>query len=72
MLTPTPDHLFDKGFISFADDGRLLYATRVNRAALAKMKIPEEGFSAGRFSADQVDFLKYHRDYVFKKAIKAA
>ena len=36
------------------------------------MKIPEEGFSAGRFSADQVDFLKYHRDYVFKKAIKAA
>jgi putative restriction endonuclease len=72
MLTPTPDHLFDKGFISFGDDGRLLYATRVNRAALAKMKIPEEGFSAGRFSADQVDFLKYHRDYVFKKAIKAA
>ena len=68
MLTPTPDHLFDKGFISFGDDGRLLYATRVNRAALAKMKIPEEGFKTGHFSADQIAFLQYHRGYIFKKA----
>lgn len=36
------------------------------------MKIPEQGFNAGRFSANQVDFLRYHRDCVFKKAIKAA
>lgn len=71
MLTPTPDHLFDKGFISFGDDGRLLYASRVNRAALAKMKIPEEGFYAGRFSAAQVEFLRYHRNFVFKKAVAA-
>jgi hypothetical protein len=71
MLTPTPDHLFDKGFISFGDDGSLLYASRVNRAALAKMKIPEEGFNAGRFSADQAEFLRYHRNFVFKKAVAA-
>lgn len=68
MLTPTPDHLFDKGYISFGDDGRLLYASRVNRAALAKMKIPEEGFNAGRFSSEQVVFLQYHRGYIFKKS----
>ena len=68
MLTPTPDHLFDKGYISFGDDGRLLYASRVNRAALAKMKIPEEGFNAGRFSPEQIAFLQYHRGYIFKKA----
>ncbi len=71
MLTPTPDHLFDKGFISFGDDGRLLYAARVNRAALAKMKVPEEGFAAGRFNPAQVEFLRYHRSYIFKKAIAA-
>ena len=71
MLTPTPDHLFDKGFISFGDDGSLLYASRVNRATLAKMKIPEEGFNAGRFSADQAEFLRYHRNFVFKKAVAA-
>lgn len=71
MLTPTPDHLFDKGFISFGDDGSLLYASRVNRAALAKMKIPEEGFNAGRFSADQAEFLRYHRNFVLKKAVAA-
>jgi len=68
MLTPTPDHLFDKGFISFGDDGRLLYASRVNRSALTKMKIPEEGFNAGRFSPEQIAFLQYHRGYIFKKA----
>lgn len=72
MLTRTPDHLFDKGFISFADDGRLLYAARVNRAALAKMKIPEEGFNAGRFSTHQIEFLRYHRDSIFKKRVAAA
>lgn len=71
MLTPTPDHLFDKGFISFADDGRLLYAARANRDALAKMKVPEEGFSAGRFSPAQVEFLRYHRNYIFKKVVAA-
>jgi hypothetical protein len=68
MLTPTPDHLFDKGFISFGDDGRLLYASRANRAALAKMKIPEEGFNAGSFTNEQIAFLRYHRGYIFKKA----
>ncbi len=71
MLTPTPDHLFDKGFISFSDDGRLLYAARANREALAKMKIPAEGFDAGRFNQTQVNFLRYHRNYVFKKAVAA-
>ena len=71
LLTPTPDHLFDKGFISFADDGRLLYATRVNRAAFAKMKVPEEGFYAGRFSTPQIEFLRHHRNFVFKKAVAA-
>ncbi len=68
MLTPTPDHLFDKGFISFGDDGRLLYASRANRAALAKMMIPEEGFNVGRFTNEQIAFLQYHRGYIFKKS----
>lgn len=71
MLTPTPDHLFDKGFISFEDDGRLIYAARVNKQALDKMKIPDEGFDAGRFSPDQVQFLRYHRNYILKKAVAA-
>jgi putative restriction endonuclease len=71
MLSPTPDFLFDKGFISFSDDGRLIYATRVNRTALMRMNIPAEGFNTGRFSYEQIKFLHYHRDFVFKKAISA-
>ncbi|WP_211865994.1 HNH endonuclease [Neoroseomonas terrae] len=31
MLTPTADHLFDKGFISFADDGTLLVSPHIDK-----------------------------------------
>jgi len=71
MLTPSADHLFDKGFISFSDSGHLIYAARVNRIALSKMKIPEEGFNVGRFTQDQIQFLRHHRDFVLKKALSA-
>jgi len=71
MLTPTPDHLFDKGFISFSDTGTLLYAPRVSRVALQKMKMPEEGMNVGAFSSRQVAYLTYHREYIFKKSLVA-
>jgi hypothetical protein len=69
MLTPTADHLFDKGFISFSDTGNLIYATRVNRIAFSKMKIPEQGFNVGRFTESQINFLCHHRNFVLKKAV---
>ena len=42
MLTPTIDHLFDKGFISFEDNGDLLISPVAHLESLKRMKIPVE------------------------------
>jgi hypothetical protein len=66
LLTPSIDHLFDRGFISFRDDGRLLVSPVAHRSSIAKMGVPVDGeFDAGSFSAGQARFLEFHRDQVF-------
>ena len=39
-LTPSIDHLFDRGFISFLDDGRLLISPVAHQASLVRMGVP--------------------------------
>ena len=66
LLTPSIDHLFDRGFISFERSGRLLISPTADRPSLAKMGVPmEESASVGEFSAEQDRYLEYHRDLVF-------
>jgi putative restriction endonuclease len=38
LLTPSIDHLFDRGFISFKSDGELLISPVADRGSLAKME----------------------------------
>jgi len=40
LLTPTIDHLFDKGFISFERDGELIVSPVADRTSLHRMGIP--------------------------------
>lgn len=69
LLTPTVDHLFDRGFIGFEGSGRLIVSPSANKAALKKMGIPtEEKFNVGSFSAGQKDYLEYHLEQVLLKA----
>jgi len=66
LLTPSIDHLFDRGFISFEDNGRLLVSPVAHAASLRRMGVPtEEPLNVGRFSEGQRRFLDYHRDNVF-------
>lgn len=66
LLTPSIDHLFDRGFISFEDDGELLISRRADHTSLQKMGVPtEESFGAGSFNTDQKHFLNYHRKEIF-------
>lgn len=66
LLTPTVDHLFDRGFISFDDDGTLLISPVAHRLSLQRMSIPiDEKFNAGGFSAGQRAYLDFHRNSVF-------
>lgn len=65
MLTPTVDHLFDKGFISFEDNGDLLVSPVAHKPSLKKMKIPvDEIANVGQFSSGQKKYLDWHREFL--------
>jgi hypothetical protein len=69
LLTPTIDHLFDKGFISFENNGKLIVSPRADPASIAKMGInPVGGLTVGGFSSGQRRFLDYHREYILRMA----
>ena len=67
MLTPTIDHLFDRGFISFENNGELLISPVADQQSLAKMGIDiSSRQNVGSFSDGQKDYLDFHRDAVFR------
>ena len=69
MLTPSIDHLFDRGFISFADEGEVLISPVADRVSLRRMGVEcEKPILTGRFNGDQKHFLEYHRTQIFLKA----
>lgn len=66
LLSPHVDHLFDKGLISFSDDGVLLLSPALDAVVLTKWGILPT-LNAGKFSPEQSIFLNYHRQKVFKR-----
>ena len=66
LLSPHVDKLFDKGWISFSDEGRLLLSDRNIRAILSIWAIDEHK-GVGSFSKPQKRYLEYHRDVVLKR-----
>lgn len=72
MLTPSIDHLFDRGFISFEDDGRLLVSPVAHRPSLHRMGVNvEKEHNVGPFRSGQGRFLAFHRDSVFLRSAVA-
>ncbi len=70
LLTPSIDHLFDRGFISFENNGELLISPVAHHASLNRMNVPTgERVNVGAFSEGQKPFLEFHRNYVFLKAM---
>jgi len=64
LLAPHIDHLFDKGFISFEDDGRLLTSDALPRSVQDAWSLSPL-FTSKSFTASQAMYLAYHREYVF-------
>ena len=72
LLTPTIDHLFDKGFISFEGNGRLIISPVAHRPSLIKMGIDvDHSVNVGAFSEGQRRFLDYHQENVLRMARQA-
>ena len=69
LLTPSIDHLFDRGFISFSGEGRVLVSPVAHRESLVKMGIAvDRKIEVGGFTPGQRGFLEYHRDLVYLRA----
>jgi putative restriction endonuclease len=62
LLTPSIDHLFDRGFISFENDGRLIVSPVADHHSLNRMGVETDRIvHVGPFSEGQRGFLDYHR-----------
>jgi putative restriction endonuclease len=71
LLTPSIDHLFDRGFIGFENSGELIISPVAHRPSLQKMGIETERLvHVGSFTHGQKHFLEFHRNSVLLRAIR--
>lgn len=69
LLTPSIDHLFDRGFIAFEDNGQVIVSPVAHRDSLLRMGIkPEHPPMVGSFSTGQRRFLEFHRENVLLRS----
>jgi len=69
LLTPNADHLFDRGFIGFEDNGNVLISPVAHRDSLARMGLdPTRPRNVGRFSEGQRRYLEFHRENVLLRS----
>ncbi|HXJ03686.1 MAG TPA: HNH endonuclease [Candidatus Acidoferrum sp.] len=69
LLTPTIDHLFDRGFISFEDSGVLIVSPVAHAPSLNRMGVETNKIvNVGTFTEGQKQFLDYHRESVLLQA----
>lgn len=69
LLTPNADHLFDRGFIGFEDNGDLLISPVVHAESLTKLGVdPNRKVNVGTFTKGQRRYLEFHRSSVLLKS----
>jgi hypothetical protein len=69
LLTPDVDLLFDRGFLSFEDTGRVLVSPVADRTAIEQMGITSDMLrNVGSFSEGQRKYLGFHRENIFLEA----
>lgn len=65
LMAPHVDHLFDKGWITFEDDGTLLLAPSLDSGLLEAWGLPTSGCFL-ELNAEHLPYLDYHRRVVFQ------
>jgi len=69
LLTPNADHLFDRGFIGFEDNGDVLISPVAHTESLARMGLePARPHNVGKFGAGQRHYLEFHRENVLLRS----
>jgi len=66
LFSPHIGHLFDRGYISFSDDGHLLVSRHLNPRVLKVWHLEPQSKVEG-FRPEQCVYLEYHRREVFEQ-----
>lgn len=64
LLNPVIDELFDKGWISFDDEGRILFSSRLSSQEIKALGLSSE-MKLQVVQSGHRSFLQYHRRHVF-------
>ena len=71
LLTPSIDHLFDRGFIGFEDSGDLIISPVAHKPFLQRMGVETERLiNVGTFTYGQRRFLDFHRNAVLLRVAR--
>lgn len=65
LLCPNHDYLFDKGFISFDDDGKLLISSLLEEEDTKILGLNKE--IQLDLSNEKKEYIKWHREHLYKK-----
>ncbi|MBQ2914428.1 MAG: HNH endonuclease [Clostridia bacterium] len=66
LLSPTFDKLFDKGFISFKNNGQILLSDYFDERNFSRLRIDDRIICKLYLTTEMQTYLDYHRDIVFK------
>lgn len=73
LLTPTADLLFDRGWISFENSGRLLVSEELPQEVSGRIGLKlKSGRPCGAFNSQQSTYLEFHQNAVFEKRYRTA
>jgi putative restriction endonuclease len=67
LLSPHVDHLFDNGYISFRNNGEVIFSKNLQYRVLSAWHIDPD-INAGKFNKEQAGYLEFHRDVILKSA----
>lgn len=67
ILSATYDRLFDRGLISFENNGRILLSSMITSENAQILKLENKKIYDIKYNACMNDFLEYHRDVIFIK-----
>lgn len=71
LLSPHADFLFDRGWITFEDNGSLVRSGQLPKDVLERIGLDlTQGKRCGEFFKEQRSYLEYHRNAVFEHRFK--
>lgn len=67
LLSPNIDRLFDRGLITFGEDGYILLSPQISALSRSRLGLSEDMKLSRHLNTKTKTYLKYHRENIFQK-----